>query len=58
MYLYLLLFVFTLIACNNFMNGMVFLLIVTSVYYVMRSCEKLDTNVVADVEAYTNQLMK
>ncbi len=64
MYLYLLLFVFTLIALSSsFMNAMVFLLLASVCYYYMRSYEKVPTSPgaeakVAEIEKQTEELMK
>lgn len=60
MYVYLLLFVFTLIALSsNFINAMVFLLIATIGYYIMRSYEKVPIDAkVAEIEKHAEELMK
>lgn len=63
MYVYLLLFVFTLIASSSFMNAMVFLLLASVCYYLIRSYEKVPTSTAADakvaeIEKHTDELMK
>ena len=63
MYVYLLLFVFTLIASSSFMNAMVFLLLASVCYYLILSYEKVPTSPavdvkVAEIKKLSDELMK